>query len=222
MNEFLDQLHRKHLVWHGSEKKAAADTLPSGYPELDTHLNGGFPQRGVIDIQSPQGIGELRLLLPSLQEQKRLTVFINPPAHVCAEHLYHLGFDLRSVLLIFVKGDKEGLWASEQCLKSGACSAVILWQEEVEVAQVKRLQLGSETGNAMQFLLRSSKKDHISLPVSLGVHLTPAINGLEVAIKKRKGGWPLPPFKLDMCKRWPALTLHRPENVIPFRTAKAI
>jgi len=226
MNDLLDFLAKKNLIWRGKQNTPASHLEQSGYQSLDEHLKGGFPQRGVISINSPTGIGELRLLIPGMLEKKRLTVFINPPGHLNAEFLHHQGFDLNLVLLISTHKKNEALWSAEQCLKSGACSAVVLWQNFQEVHQVKRLQLACNTGNCVQFLLRTTQthqqQNLFSLPVSLNINLRPHWQGLETTITKQKGGWPLKKFTIDMSSHWPYLSYQKANNVVAFPHTKAM
>jgi len=210
MNKLLNLLQHQNLVWHGSEHKQALPSLTSGYQELDHKLDGGFSQCGVVDIQTARGIGELRLLLPYMLEQQGLIAFINPPGQLCAEMLQHYGWDISQILNIFPRASNDGLWAAEQCLKSGACGTVVLWQETMEVHHIKRLQVASETGQCLLFLMRSAHQSFSSLPVSLCLALVAHEQGVGVEIRKRKGGWAQSEFTVDMTKQWPALTIEHP------------
>ena len=77
MNEIITLLQRKNLVWHAKGEKPIDGATPSGYTAFDEKLQGGLPNAGVVEVRSPIGIGELRLLLPNImqQAQDRLTVF---------------------------------------------------------------------------------------------------------------------------------------------------
>lgn len=216
MHELINLLQRRNLVWHGTEQKAAYSGQTTFYPELDDKLEGGFPEHGVVDVVSPPGIGEVRLLMPYLQKQNRLLVYINPPGQVCAEQLHHYGIDISQVLVVHPQKAQDALWAAEQCMKSGTCSAVLLWQTELEVHQVKRLQIAGETGECLLFLHRHFDTSTISLPVTLGMSLSSNDYGINVHIRKRKGGWPVAHFQVDMRQQWPALTKQLPANVVPF------
>jgi cell division inhibitor SulA len=225
MHDLIDLLERKHLVWHGRDQKAVAGlagfSSKSGYASLDEKLEGGLPKSGVVSFNSPFGIGELRLLVPTMLSKEHLHVFINPPGNLNAEFLHHQGFDLNLIFIIHTKQKNDALWSAEQCLKSGACSTVLLWQNHVEVHQVKRLQLASETGTCLQFLLRSTQKNSFSLPVTLNAELAPHRLGIETTITKRKGGWPIQAFTIDMSAYWPSLTQRAPGNLIPFPTVRS-
>ncbi len=182
------------MIWQGSHTHVEQDFQPTGFALLDEKLQGGFPKHGVIELQSPSGIGELRLLTPHLRRSlaKGLVVFIHPPGYVCPDHLYAEGIDPDQVLLVYPKSAQEALWTAEQCLKSGACSSVMLWHGELEIHQARRLQVASETGDCLQFIFKqthASQDDNnvISLPVSLSLKLTAHPVGLNITITKRKG-----------------------------------
>ncbi|NOI80515.1 translesion DNA synthesis-associated protein ImuA [Vibrio tubiashii] len=219
MYELIEHLKQKQWLWSGSQTPDSGDYYSTGHDLLDQKLEGGFPKHGVVELQGAASIGELRLLLPHLKNtsQERLSVFIQPPGYLCAEQLNNEGLDNNKVLLIYPQNDKEALWAAEQCLRSGACSNVLLWHPELEVHQARRLQVASEHGNCLHFIFKTAKKSLFSLPVSLSMTLLPHALGVEITITKRKGGWPQGSFVIDMSAAWPSLTLQpKPPVIIPF------
>lgn len=228
MNELITELKNKHWLWQASSNSSrhfSADTAqPTGYAMLDQKLMGGFPLSGVIEIQSQAGIGELRLLLPYLSNHtQRLTVFINPPGHVHSEALTYAGLTLDKVLVLTPNTAKAALWAAEQCLKSGACEQVLLWQNHLEVHHARRLQVASEAGQCVQFLLRRPQQQVFSLPVTLSLQLHPARHGITVQIKKCKGAWPTEPFTVPFQEHWPELIqLDTPSVVVPFPSQQQV
>lgn len=221
MQNLIDLLEKRQLIWNGRHQQKSILMESSGYAELDAQLSGGFPQKGVVMLHSDCGIGELRLLLPSLINKQGLCVFINPPALLDAEFFYHQGMELERILLINVHSANEALWSAEQCLKSGACEAVLLWQNHLEIHHIQRLQLASDQGECRQFIFRNQAQKNISLPVNLSLTLQAEERGIGITINKRKGGWPAPKFSIDMSTNWPSLALHNTGKVIPFSTSKA-
>ncbi|WP_125719955.1 translesion DNA synthesis-associated protein ImuA [Pseudoalteromonas rubra] len=211
MSNLIELLQRQDLVWQGTglaERQQQGALTATGFAELDKHLQGGFPAVGVIDLHTDLGIGELRLLLPSLMRQSGLTAVISPPARLNADALQRTGMDTSKLLEITPGCPQEALWAAEQCLKSGACNSVLLWHGALQVHQVKRLQLAAQTGEACLYLLRHAHHAQGTLPVSLSLGLSPHARGLNVTVKKRKGGWAQAQFALDLSSRWPELTEH--------------
>ncbi|MFC1235079.1 translesion DNA synthesis-associated protein ImuA [Vibrio sp. F74] len=225
MQTAIDLLHSKHLIWQGSKPQNPVETHPTGYIELDKQLGGGFPTHGVVEISSAFGIGELRLLTPYIKEngKQRLSVFINPPGHLCSEYLIQQGIDLKRVVMIFPKTKKEALWSAEQSLKSGCCGSVTLWHPSLEVHQARRLQVASETGQCLNFLFKTKQKYQISLPISLSMQLQPQANAIQVTLHKRKGGWLKSTFSVDMSRRWAHLNQEESteqSNITPFPLLK--
>lgn len=225
MNSILSYLKNKQLVWHANHVQPCLPSGTSGFSDLDAQLEGGFPERGVIDIHSPVGIGELRLLLPSLysrqQSSGRLLVFIAPPMQLNSEMLADYGLSLSQILVIQPDTPQHALWSAEQCLKSGCCQGVLLWHQALEIHQVKRLQMAAEHGDALQFLLRNPGQISQSLPVTLAMRLDAHPQGVAAHITKRKGSWAGTPFVLDMHQHWPQLTIPaRSNNVLRFPVSK--
>ncbi|WP_286232675.1 translesion DNA synthesis-associated protein ImuA [Thalassotalea sediminis] len=224
MNELIELLQHQHLVWQGSIKTPAQKKQSTGFEELDQHLDGGFLQ-GVTEIRSMEGIGELRLLLPTLKyaiEEQRLVVFIAPRGLISPQMLVTQGFDLQNFLLVYPDKHQDALWTAEQCLRSGVCHSVVMWfDKSLAMHQIKRLQIASEAGNSHQFILRTNKQESLSLPVELSLSLKPHPQGLIACINKRKGGWPSDKFIINMEKYWPMLTLQPlPNNLVPFPKVK--
>ncbi|MDP5030302.1 translesion DNA synthesis-associated protein ImuA [Paraglaciecola sp.] len=221
MNPILEHLKNKNLLWQANHTSQIAYANSTGFSELDQQLQGGFPQNGVIDIESPIGIGELRLLLPDLltrqQSGDRLLVFIAPPMLLNSEMLAEFGFELHRVLILKTISSAQSLWCAEQCLASGCCYSVVLWQHDIAINQVKRLHLAADKGDALITMLRQQKTVQTALPVSLALRLRAQPQGLHVEVTKRKGAWPSSAFTVDMSNKWPELNCQSiAENVVQF------
>lgn len=205
----LEQLEQQRLIWRGRESSRPAQPRPSGWAEVDERL-GGWPGGGVIAILSRPGVGELRLLYPSLRPASRLSVFIAPPYALNAESLEGGGLDLEQVLVLHPDSPQSRLWAAEQSLKSGACHTVCLWPAQpLQTVQARRLQLAARAGDASLFLLSGSQPgthQNTGLPLDLCLELTPHSQGVMVAVPRRRHGWALPPFLVSMESAWPELT----------------
>ncbi|CCQ12483.1 RecA/RadA recombinase [Pseudoalteromonas luteoviolacea B = ATCC 29581] len=224
MNKLIDLLTHRHLVWQGNREQPAFATITSGFDTLDHALAGGFPAQGVMELESAIGIGELRLLLPSLAKQVRLVVFINPPAEVHAHALLHAGISLERVLIIRPKSHTEALWAAEWCAKSAACVSVLLWHGDIEIHQVKRLQMAAQSGESQVWLLRHAIVTRCALPWTLSLSLQPAEQGLMVQVNKCKGGRPSRSFYVNFNSHWQDLTVpiaHQAE-IVPFESLQQL
>lgn len=64
----VDDLSLHPRVWKGRSDRAAWQTLPTGFAELDRYLpGGGWPRDALTEIVPERyGIGELSLLMPAL------------------------------------------------------------------------------------------------------------------------------------------------------------
>lgn len=229
MNNILSYLKNKHLIWQGKAINEPDSGSLSGYPELDAGLEGGLPTQGVIDIHSDIGIGELRLFLPYILQrqarQQHLLVIIAPPLQINGEMLAELGIDLNQVLVIRPGDQQQALWAAEQCLKSDCCHTVLSWLQNLEIHQVKRLQLAAKQSHAVQVIFRQQQTQGLSLPVTLSMSLQPQAQGLRIKVNKRIGSWRHQDIQLNMQALWPALQLpeqhNNDNNIIPFPKQRA-
>ncbi|WP_026960600.1 translesion DNA synthesis-associated protein ImuA [Aliagarivorans taiwanensis] len=214
----LEQLLAHQQVWRGFKTQ----NLPkksSGYPELDELLQGGFPAQGVTALHTQPAVGELRLLMPQLQQQQRLWILINPPALPNAEFFAQHGIGNHQLLVLRPNSAKETLWATEQCLLSGS-SHVLLWQQGMNVAQLKRLQLACQHGDSRLFAFYPPHDSQFSLPFDLQLELQAHPQGLQVTVLKRRGGWPGQSRLIHFARHWPELTQQQASQVIPFPQEK--
>ncbi len=210
MQNIIESLKNQQLLWQSSDLSTSGTTLSSGYSALDTLLDGGFPTQGVVHIESATGIGEIRMLMPYLHTHQNdgLIVFIQPPADICAASLAYCGLHLRNIWVIQPQTPQHALWAAEQCLKSSACRHVLLWQSELEIHHIKRLQLACEQGENTLFIYKHPQVHSLSLPVTLSLQLTPHPRGINVRLLKRKGGWQHGETLLNYQSLYSQLTLY--------------
>jgi hypothetical protein len=145
----------------------------------------------------------LHLVMPGLVRlghERPWTVWVNPPHVPYAPSLAAAGVLLDRQLLLFPDDPEEGLWALEQSLASGACSAVLAWPEHVDARQLRRLQLAAEKGRSWGVLFRSMQAASEASPAALRMQVCSlADGGMELRILKRRGGWPTGPVRLDSC-----------------------
>ena len=201
----LDPLLQRADIWRGNRFPARIKAVSSGFNELDEHLPGGGWPRGALSeiLMAQHGIGALRLLAPALarlsQNAKRWICWVAPPYIPYAPALVSAGIDLSRVLLVHPKAQQDGLWAVEQSLRSGTCSAVLAWPTLDDSTAMRRLQLAAEAGGALGFLFRPRRLAQRPSAAALRVQLEPEPgNGLSVSILKRRGGWASGPIHLDV------------------------
>jgi len=209
----LDTLLQRPDVWRGGQVSAAVSAVPSGFAELDALLAGGWPQGALTELIMPrQGIGALRLLMPALarlSQDDRWICWVAPPHIPYAPALVSAGIDLSRVLLVHPKAQQDGLWAVEQSLRSGNCSAVLAWPTLEDNVILRRLQLAAEAGDALGFLFRSQRYVQRPSPAALRLQLEPETDGsLSVSILKRRGGRAAGALHLDTSLPHGSLALH--------------
>ncbi len=201
----LDQLISGRAdLWRGrSPFPAGGDGTPSGFAGLDALLpDGGWPRGTLVEILvGGPGRGGLDLILPALarlSRGSRWIALVAPPLSPYAPGWAGAGLELSRLLLVRAPDGCEGLWALEQALRSGACSAVLGWPGRVETPSLRRLQLAAQTGQATGFLFRPETAQTDPSPAPLRLQVAACPEGLEVRILKCRGGWPAAPLLLAL------------------------
>ncbi len=203
------------MLWRGKDLLSATDlnssqhaVFTSGYAELDRHLlGGGWPQQGLVDLLLPQaGIGELRLILPVLQQltQNAYVVWINPPFIPYATALEACGVNTRNILVVRTRSHEDTLWGMERCCLSSGCAGVLAWPEErkLNIKETRRIQLAARSGRTLALFFRPISAITRSSLAELRLALRPAhsVDRLSLDIIKRKGGWPVNHIELCLAE----------------------
>ena len=191
----IDTLLAAQTIWHAGRSPAiTAPGEPTGHPTLDALLpQGGWPRGALSELLLPaDGVGELGLLLPTLS---RLTqaggtvVLIAPPYIPYAPAWQAAGVDLNALEIVEASA-RDALWAFEQCLRSGACAAVVGWPLQADGQALRRLQVAADSGDCLGFALRDRK--HAANPSAAALRLE--CDG--------RGGW-----RVRKCRGGPAPAL---------------
>jgi len=190
-------LRQRSDLWRAGDLLHAdgASTVPSGFAGLDRELaGGGWPRGELIELLAgTQGAGALRLVAPALARLSReegWILWVDPPRVPYAPGLAEQGVELSRLLLLDTPDAGSALWALEQGLRSGVCSAVLGWRERLEWAMLRRLQLAAQAGQAMAWLFRSEQAAEEVSPAALRLQVRSCRGGgLETRVLKRRGGW---------------------------------
>lgn len=186
-------------LWLGHQLgRQTEQALPSGYAALDAQLpGGGWPRRVLTELLQPHpGIGELRLLSPSLaavQQAGRLVMLFDPPEQLSAWALGQLGLDVAQLLVIQTRckviAGSDSLWALEQALKSGHVGAVLAWlPPRLRAERLRRLQLAAQAHDGPAFVLREMAAQHRPTAAPLRLALRPGgADRLTLRLLKRRG-----------------------------------
>lgn len=185
----LDSMLAAQTLWHaGRHPAAATDGEPTGHAALDDLLpQRGWPRRALTELLLPaDGVGELALLMPTLARLSReggTLALIAPPYLPYAPAWQAAGIDL-GVLHVIEASPRDALWAFEQCLRSGACAAVVGWPRQADAQALRRLQVAADSGDCLGFVLRDRK--HAANPSPAALRLEHDGDGWRV--RKCRGG----------------------------------
>jgi cell division inhibitor SulA len=190
----LDTLLAARTIWQaGRSAVIAADGEPTGHAALDALLpQGGWPRRALTELLLPaDGIGELALLLPTLARCTReggTVALVAPPYLPYAPAWQAAGVDLAQ-LQVIEAGPRDAPWAFEQCLRSGACSAVLGWPLHADAQALRRLQVAADGGDCLGFALRDAKHAANPSPAALRLQARQrATGGIDWQVRKCRGG----------------------------------
>ena len=181
----LDGLLAARRLWRGQPAaQTAPDAIATGWTSLDAVLpGGGWPSAALSEILLPvDGVGELRLVWPALarlSEGNGIVAVIAPPYRPYAPAWQAAGLRYESLQVIDAD-PRDALWAAEQCLRSGACGAVLCWPQKADDRALRRLQVAAETGRTPGFAFRAAHAAKNPSPAPLRVAIEVAPHRLRV------------------------------------------
>ena len=187
----LSALLDARQVWRGRASEVPPGDQPTGWRALDAVLPaGGWPEASLSEILLPvDGVGELRLVLPTLArltQDRRHVVIVSPPYAPCVAGWRQQGVDMRQVEIV-AAGEKDVLWATEQCLRSGSCAAVLAWPLHADDRALRRLQVAAVTGRSLAFVFRDRSHLSNASPAALRLELE-ALPRPQIWVRKCRGG----------------------------------
>ncbi len=187
----LSALFDARQLWRGRAPEMPAGVQPTGWRALDAVLPaGGWPEASLTEILLPaDGVGELRLVLPTLARLSRgprPVAIVAPPYVPCVAGWRQQGVDLRQVEIVAAQ-EKDVLWATEQCLRSGSCAAVLAWPRHADDRALRRLQVAAVTGQALAFVFRDRAHGANASPAALRLELE-ASPRPQLRVRKCRGG----------------------------------
>ena len=203
MSSSLQTLVQNPAIWRGDEQaRVALPSIPTGFSEFDRELPGGGWPRGMVSelLTERSGIGELSLLMPALaqlSQQDGWLMLIAPPWIPYAPALAARGIRLSRVIVANTVSDKDTLWAEEQSLRAGNCSAVLAWPAAFSEHGLRRLQFAAEEGGSFGVVFSETSRAALPSPAPLRLRLGVRHDRLSVKILKRRGSGVMPTLWLD-------------------------
>lgn len=186
----LDALLSAQRIWRGRPATLPHARQPTGHLALDALLpGGGWPEASLTELLlAADGVGELRLLLPTLARLTRAAqpvVLVAPPYLPFPAGWRQAGVDLAHLHLIDA-APRDALWTAEQCLRSGCIGAVLAWPRQVDDRALRRLQVAADRGRALGFVFRDLRMAANASPAALRI----AIEGVppRLRVLKCRGG----------------------------------
>jgi cell division inhibitor SulA/protein ImuA len=204
MSSALQTLLQNPAIWRGNEQaRVARPSIPTGFSDLDRELPGeGWPRGTIAEVLNERaGIGELSLFMPALAKLSAgagWLVLIAPPWTPYAPALAARGVQLSKLIVVDTQSDKDTMWAAEQSLRAGNCSAVLAWPRMPDERGLRRLQLAAEEGSSFGALFGDAARASSSSPAPLRIRLGGSRDRLSVKILKRRGSGFTPTLWLDM------------------------
>ncbi|KIO50554.1 translesion DNA synthesis-associated protein ImuA [Nitrosospira sp. NpAV] len=181
-------------IWRGDISGSAPDlVISSGFNELDKALpGGGWSPCSLTELLLPaEGLGEIRLLSPSLERitrKGRNILLVSPPHIPYMPAWENLNIDSRRIVMIRVDSPIERLWVLEQGIKSAAFGAIIGWLPGISQPMTRKLQIIVRTAASLVFLFRPASAQFepsaAPLRILLGSVRQPM---LSVRLLKRRG-----------------------------------
>lgn len=184
--------HLARLCRAGRATSAAPRIVRSEWPSLDAILpGGGWPAGAIVELMpTATGIGELRLVLPTLAQLSRTehhVGFVSPPYVPFAPALAKQGIALERLVVIDARTTEDTLWAFEQTLRCKSFGAVLAWCPTAKDREVRRLQLAAEAGGSIGFLYRPPSAVLEPSPAAIRLRLHASEQGLVVDVLKCRG-----------------------------------
>lgn len=193
----LEQLLSQRAdLWRGRGAPAAVPGgVSTGFAALDDALTWrGWPPGSLAEIITDHHGAGFWLLLPMLailSRQPRWLMLVEPPLIPYAPALAARGLDLARLVVVHT-GD-QAPWAMEQGLRSGACAAVLAWDDDRDarawpVGALRRLQLAAAAGDAQALLMRPPSAAGQPSPATLRLGVQTAPEGIAIEVLKQRGG----------------------------------
>ena len=177
-----------HRIWVGTTPRPVGPYISTGYPELNAAIGGGWPTGTLVEIMTfGGGLGRSTLLLPALatltQSGKALAWLPSDDELPYSPALREAGVDLSRVLITKTQDHHQRLWGAEQCLRSGACGAVVFTETRtISDPMLRRLKLAAAAGSAIMFVLRTEAASDSPSPASIRLR----VRGAAFAMHQRE------------------------------------
>lgn len=167
----------------------AKPAVSTGYEALDQALlNGGWPNKSLVEICQNGFQGEWPLFCPVLKSLEGLIILVNPPARPFCQAFLKADIDLERVLIVSTP-DQSAFIATFVELARASVSVVMAWEPKTGLTytEVRKCFLASQEGGGLYFLFRPAAMQKQNSPASLRAFVQLIGEGLEITPFKQKG-----------------------------------
>lgn len=178
-------------VWRAHElARSHAVGVDTGHAALNAVLpGGGWPAASLTELLQPRpGCGEWGLLAPALARvcdlggsvtggagdrshsagaAGRHAVLVGAPHAPMGAALAARGLAPSHLVQVAARGAAQRLWVAEQALRCADVACVLLWLDQGQSAQLRRLHITAQEHAKLLFVLRPEWAQHESSPASL-------------------------------------------------------
>ena len=191
-SEILNNLLLNRSIWRGSSKLAPKNNLPTGNRDLDALLTGGWPKAELVELVSHQeGIGELNLLLPTLENHTQndgLCVLLDPPYQLYAPAWEEANINLKQVLIVRSQKYNEWLWTAETVMRNGSLLLAWAGNHIPRYSDLRKLKIAALDNQQHIFLFNHINTLSVASPAALRLEIYSAkLHELIVVVRKLKG-----------------------------------
>lgn len=184
-----------HPLLRQGHEHSPRPSLPTGHAVLDAALHEhGWPLGALTELlTSLPGMGELRLLAPSLKQALELPgwlVLVTPPGVPHAPAWLGAGLPTERLLVLRPDNPRDWLWSVDQAARAGM-PAVLAWPGRVSLTgkHLRRLQLAAEEGGRLLVISRRPGALEEASPAALRLLVEPQGPRLRLDILKQRGSW---------------------------------
>jgi protein ImuA len=186
--------------------RAPATRCPTGQPELDAALGGGFLTAAVHElIVVTEGTAAHSLALHTAARaagQNQWLLYLDTTYDLYPPGVAQLGVPLGRLIIVRTPRLADALWVAEQTLHCPAVAAVVLPLRHIDTYASRRLQLAAEAGGGLGFLLRSTAPDGPTFAASR-LRLEPLVGAgdtrrMRITVLKQREGPPCTPFVVEL------------------------
>ena len=134
--------------------------------------NSVFPLAAIHEFycntseESSSSAGFISGVLSSLVKKGGAAVWISSSQKIFPPALKIFGLRPEQVIFIYLKNEKEKIWAMEEVLKCDSISSVVGEINEISFTQSRRLQLAVEQSKVTGFVIRKNPKNHATACVT--------------------------------------------------------